>query len=62
VLERHGGDVQRALDDAVSANVHANVERLRDGSTVLRAMLDDGSLRLVGAEYSLESGKVHFLD
>ena len=62
VLERHGGDVQSALDDAVAANVRANVERLREGSTVLRAMLDDGSLVLLGAEYSLESGKVRFLD
>ena len=62
ILARHGGDSESAMDEAVTANVRANVERLREGSAVLRAMLDNGSLRLVGAEYSLESGAVRFLD
>lgn len=50
------------LEQAVRLNVRTTVEGLRHGSaTVERLMRDDG-LRVVGAEYSLETGVVEFFE
>jgi len=47
---------------AVRANVRASANQLRHGSTLLERMINDGSLMIVGAEYSLETGLVDFFD
>ncbi|MCG8371482.1 MAG: carbonic anhydrase [Proteobacteria bacterium] len=54
------GDV--TLHDAVIANVRRSVDRLKRGSQVLERMTEAGELKVVGAEYSIESGEVTFLD
>ena len=46
---------------AVRANVSASVEHLRYGSSILEQLIDRKELRIVGAEYSLETGTVEFL-
>jgi len=51
-----------SLHDAVVANVRNSVGRLRHGSQILESMIDSGELTVLGAEYSIESGKVEFLD
>jgi len=48
--------------DAVRANTRASVDHLRHGSAVLERLIADQGLRVVGAEYSLESGRVEFFD
>lgn len=50
------------LLDAVAANVRNTVAELRSGSKILENLIDAGSLVIVGAEYSIESGKVGFFD
>lgn len=52
------GDDLKALGGAA---VRASVEQLRTGSKVLEQLIDDQELRIVGAEYSLETGLVEFL-
>lgn len=47
---------------AVKANVEQSVNQLRHGSAILEQMIDTGELRIVGAEYSLETGEVAFFD
>ena len=47
---------------AVRANVKASVENLKHGSEILEDLVDLGMLSIVGAEYSLETGRVEFLD
>lgn len=47
---------------AVRANVHASVDHLRHGSEVLEDLAAGSGLRIVGAEYSLETGLVEFHD
>lgn len=54
--------VNPSLQDAVVANVHRSVDRLRHGSTILEELVGSGELTIVGAEYTLESGVVTFLD
>lgn len=55
-------DAATPLQDAVVANVRHSVERLRHGSIILEELVESGDLTIVGAEYSMESGKVTFLD
>lgn len=47
---------------AVRANVRASVRGLRDGSQSLRRSIAEEGLLLVGAEYSLETGRVELVD
>jgi carbonic anhydrase len=48
--------------EAVRANVRASTVALRHGSEVLERLIQTNGLRVVGAEYSLETGTVEFLD
>jgi carbonic anhydrase len=50
------------LRDAVRANVRASVDHLRHGSQILEELIAGDGLMVVGAEYSLETGVVTFLD
>jgi carbonic anhydrase len=55
-------DHERLIDQAVRANVRASVNQLRHGSDVLELLIRRDGLRVVGAEYSLETGVVDFFD
>lgn len=48
--------------EAVRANVRRSVEQLRHGSDILEDLLQNDGLRIVGAEYAIETGQVTFLD
>ena len=47
---------------AVRANVRASTNHLRHGSPLLEKLTQDHGLLVVGAEYSLDTGKVDFFD
>ncbi len=55
-------DMDVLVKHAVRANVGASVDHLRHGSQVLEQLILNQGLRIVGAEYSLESGVVEFFD
>jgi carbonic anhydrase len=55
-------DPEALVRQAVRANIRASVNHLRHGSQVLEQLIQDEGLLVVGAEYSLESGVVEFLD
>ena len=55
-------DLEKLSMHAVKSNVFASVNQLRHGSAVLENLIAQGKLKVVGAEYSLESGEVHFYD
>jgi carbonic anhydrase len=55
-------DPEALACEAVKANVRASVDHLRHGSEILEGLVADGGLRIVGAEYSLETGVVEFHD
>jgi carbonic anhydrase len=48
--------------EAVRANIRVSVNHLRHGSEVLEQLIVSGGLRVVGAEYSLETGVVDLFD
>jgi carbonic anhydrase len=49
------------LETAIRANVIASVDHLRHRSKILERLIEKEQLRIVGAEYSLETGAVEFL-
>lgn len=48
--------------DAMRANVRASVDHLRHGSQILEELVIKERVSVVGAEYEIETGRVHFLD
>jgi carbonic anhydrase len=55
-------DPASIVREAVRANIRASVRNLRKGSEILEGLVQDGSLTIVGAEYSLETGVVDFFE
>lgn len=55
-------DQQALLHEAVRANISASVRNLRHGSDIIQNLIQNAGLRVVGAEYSLETGMVDFFD
>jgi carbonic anhydrase len=55
-------DMPALVKSAVRANIRASVSHLRHGSQVLENLIQKDGLMVVGAEYSLETGGVEFMD
>jgi carbonic anhydrase len=56
------GNPDRLIAEAVRANVRASVHHLRHGSPLLEHLIQTDGLVVLGAEYSLETGRVEFFD
>jgi carbonic anhydrase len=50
------------IHKSVRANVRQSVGQLRQGSKILERLIETDGLLVIGAEYSLETGRVEFLD
>lgn len=63
-LKVDGGypDRDTLLAGAVRSNVRRTAEALRHGSAILEQQIAHDGLRVVGAEYALETGHVEFFD
>ena len=62
LLDTEGLDAPRGLlEKSVRANIRASIDRLRQGSGLLGDLVRKGELLMVGAEYSLDTGIVEFL-
>jgi len=55
-------DPDALLEHAVRANIRASANQLRHGSQILEELIARDGLLVVGAEYSLETGRVDFFD
>lgn len=53
---------EQLLEAAIRANILAATNQLRHGSPMLEHLIQQGKLTIVGAEYSLATGKVEFFD
>ncbi len=63
ILKTHkNSDKNTLAGAAVRANIKASVKRLSHGSLILEQLIEDDLLKIVGAEYSIETGNVEFLD
>jgi len=61
VMDAGVGDFAELVKRSVRANVELSVRQLLDESAVLRSLMENDGLVVVGAEYSLETGVVEFL-
>jgi carbonic anhydrase len=65
-LVRPSSDAESSRDglirEAIRANVRASADHLRHGSRILEDLVLAGRLAIMGAEYELETGAVHFFD
>ena len=55
-------DPAELCESAVRANVNASVAQLRHESGMLKRLINEKEMRIVGAEYSLETGEVEFFE
>ncbi len=55
-------DPQALALHGMRANIGVSVSHLRHGSVVLEKLIREDGLRIVGAEYSVQTGAVTFLD
>lgn len=58
----HANSGPETMRQAMRANVRASVDHLRHGSQILEELVLKGRLKVVGAEYDLETGRVNFFD
>ena len=50
------------LDAAIAANARIQAQLLRESSTVVSGLVNDGKIKVVAAVYDLASGEVNLLD
>ncbi len=55
-------DDEIVVGSCVRANVLASVAKLQHGSSILGRLIETGDLEIVGAEYSIETGSIEFLE
>lgn len=55
-------DPDGLMGEAVRANIHAAVAQFRRGSGAIEQLSRGDGLRIIGAEYALETGRVEFFD
>lgn len=49
------------IQNAVIANIQYQAEKLQESSTILANLLDEGKLKIVGACYDIDTGKVNII-
>jgi len=55
-------DFAALMRTATRANINASVDHLRHGSEILEQLIRDDGLLVIGAEYSVETGKVDLVE
>lgn len=55
-------DEDELIERGVKANVRMSVSQLKHGSRTLEDAVESGKLLIVGANYDLETGQVHFFE
>ena len=62
LLDPKLGYDRETLIQGVRANVRQSVRQLREGSAILKRLVESDGLLVVGAEYSLETGRVDYFE
>lgn len=61
-LENNSGDKNSlTVEKCVQANIRASVKSLENESAILKELILKDKIKVVGAEYSLESGSIKFI-
>ncbi len=60
--EQFDVDDEAIVTRCVRANVRASVDQLQRGSLILEQLIDANELKIIGAEYSIETGCIEFFE
>lgn len=60
VAENSSASKEELLSKATEANIEQSVRQLEQSSDILRSLIGSEQLKIVGAEYSIETGQVNF--
>jgi carbonic anhydrase len=52
----------KCINDIAKTNVRLTIQRIKEKSTILRTLEEEGKLKIVGAYYNLKLGEVSLLD
>ena len=55
-------DPDKLLESSIHANIMVSTNHLKHGSQILENLVQQGDFKIVGAEYSLETGLVNFFE
>ncbi|MCH1480284.1 carbonic anhydrase family protein [Crocinitomicaceae bacterium] len=58
-VENRMGTIE--VEEVTKANVHQSIKEIREKSTMLKDLESEGKIKIVGAVYHVEDGKVTFL-
>jgi carbonic anhydrase len=58
----HLSSSENILDRCIRVNIETSVRGLKENSKIISTLVAEGKLKIVGAEYCLETGKVSFFD
>lgn len=63
VIQEHSNvDDEAVVTLCVRANIRASVEQLKRGSLILEQLIEANELKIIGAEYSIETGIIEFFE
>ena len=62
LVPHHRHDPATLMHEAIRANVRQSVRQVEQGSPILQELITSDGLLIVGAEYSLETGRVDFFE
>ncbi|MDG2107861.1 MAG: carbonic anhydrase [Woeseiaceae bacterium] len=60
--EEYDADAESVVASCVRANIRASVDSMQQGSIILRQLIEKDQLRILGAEYSIETGFIDFFE
>jgi carbonic anhydrase len=60
--ERGSDDDEKCVSRCIESNVHLACRRIRQESSILRQMEQEGAIAIIGAVYDVATGEVHFND
>lgn len=64
VMDLHPNGMEKAelIEKCIGANVRNSVQHLRHGSRILEDLYMNNKIKIIGANYSLDSGEVYFFE
>ena len=58
-IQERDGDIN--VEEVTKANVHQSIKDIRENSTILADLENEGKIKIVGAVYHVEDGRVSYL-
>ncbi|MCC7028226.1 MAG: carbonic anhydrase [Saprospiraceae bacterium] len=61
-ISNRNGNNEQFVNNVTEINVHLIMQKIQDDSDIIRELLEQGQLKIVGGVYDVETGKVAFFE